>query len=85
MSRVTVNVHVAAGDNREVHAYEAEHGPFVALQIGEDFRGVTLMVRDEESLNDLASMVAEARARLAAVINRAKRDAATQPELPVAS
>ena len=79
MTHVTVNVHVAAGESRLVTAFDAtpDGGPFVALQVGPDFGGVTLMVRDEQALNELASMVAEARAGLAAAINRAK-----QPELP---
>ncbi|MQA04326.1 MAG: hypothetical protein GEV07_16925 [Streptosporangiales bacterium] len=79
MSDVSIKVHVAAGEVREVTTYEAtlDGAPFVALQIGATFRGVTLMVRDEQALNELASMVAEARAGLAGALNRAK-----QPELP---
>lgn len=78
MTHVSISVHVAAGEQRQVTAFDGcDRGPFVALQVGPDFGGVTLMVRDEQALDELASMVAEARAGLAAAVNRAK-----QPELP---
>lgn len=79
MTHVSINVHVAAGESREVTTFDATDSgaPFVALRVGPDFGGVTLMIRDEQALNDLASMIAEARAGLAGAVNRAK-----QPELP---
>lgn len=82
MSSVSLNVHLYADDPQQLKTFDAdgEHGPFVSLRLGQDFQGVTLMVRSEETLNDLAALVAEARASLAAAVNRAK-----QPELPVAS
>ncbi|MQA02148.1 MAG: hypothetical protein GEV07_05285 [Streptosporangiales bacterium] len=83
MTHVSINVHVAAGEPRQVTTFDADGNgaPFVALQVGSDFGGVTLMVRDEQALNDLASMVAEARTGLAGAINRATR-AKQQSELP---
>ena len=69
---------------RVVEASEQSEG-FVSLVIGDSGHGVTILVTDEETINALAVLVGQARAKLVGVITRAKRahaEQAEQPELP---
>lgn len=84
VAHMTLGVHVRNKTSMGVEVFDArEHaGPFVTVQIGDTPSSVSLFVRDEDDLNRLLTAVGEARAKLAGAITRAKRDKATQPELP---
>lgn len=70
----------------KVTVFTGEHtGKVLAsIEIGDVGHGISLLVSDEETVNALACVIGEARAKLVAAVTRAKQEAAGQPELPVA-